>query len=80
MPLARASLMSRMDGGKIFMTIYIHPWHILIHNFHSLMVGIGAIPAAIQFFMLYWLPESPRYRRPCQSIEDLVLIIADRSK
>lgn len=25
------------------------------------MVGLGAIPAAIQFFMLFFLPETPRY-------------------
>ncbi|KAL7270871.1 myo-inositol transporter itr1 [Rhizina undulata] len=32
-----------------------------VHNGWRLMVGIGAIPAGLQFFMLYFLPESPRY-------------------
>lgn len=32
-----------------------------VHGGWRIMVGIGAIPAALQFIILYWLPESPRY-------------------
>ncbi|KAI5795397.1 general substrate transporter [Peziza echinospora] len=41
-----------------------------------LMVGIGAIPAAVQLLSIYWLPESPRYLVRKGKAEDAKAVLA----
>jgi MFS family permease len=49
-----------ITGGQV--VAYIVGW-LFSQHLHGWrwMVGLGALPAAIQFFMLFFLPETPRY-------------------
>ncbi|KAH7401555.1 general substrate transporter [Pyrenochaeta sp. MPI-SDFR-AT-0127] len=49
-----------ITGGQVVAYIIGWLYSTRVHGWRW-MVGLGAMPAAIQFFMLFFLPETPRY-------------------